>query len=232
MFRAQNKGRKLVFQSKNTNVSFILVKAVDVATYVEHGVADIGIVGKDILMENEKDIYEMLDLGVGICKFCVASIPTYNPKSYRKKRIATKYPHITSTYFHDKGEDVEIIKIEGSVEIAPLLGLADAIVDIVETGKTLQENGLIVFEEMYFISARMIVNKAALKLKRRNIQHYKYDGARNLIREIGGFKMEIIYEEFKEALSKIKVLRENANIIEETVQRSVREIIRHVRKER
>ena len=180
-------------------------------------------------MENEKDIYEMLDLGVGICKFCVASIPTYNPKSYRKKRIATKYPHITSTYFHDKGEDVEIIKIEGSVEIAPLLGLADAIVDIVETGKTLQENGLIVFEEMYFISARMIVNKATLKLKRRNIQHYKYDGARNLIREIGGFKMEIIYEEFKEALSKIKVLRENANIIEETVQRSVREIIRHVR---
>ena len=106
--------------------------------------------------------------------------------------------------------------------------MADAIVDIVETGKTLQENGLIVFEEMYFISARMIVNKA-LKLKRRNIQHYKYDGARNLIREIGGFKMEIIYEEFKEALSKIKVLRENANIIEETVQRSVREIIRHVR---
>ena len=102
MFRAQNKGRKLVFQSKNTNISFILVKAVDVATYVEHGVADIGIVGKDILMENEKDIYEMLDLGVGICKFCVASIPTYNPKSYRKKRIATKYPHITSTYFHDK----------------------------------------------------------------------------------------------------------------------------------
>lgn len=84
---SKNKGRKLVFQSKNTNVSFILVKAVDVATYVEHGVADIGIVGKDILMENEKDIYEMLDLGVGICKFCVASIPTYNPKSYRKKEL-------------------------------------------------------------------------------------------------------------------------------------------------
>ena len=156
----KNKGRKLVFQSKNTDISFILVKAVDVATYVEHGVADIGVVGKDILMENEKDIYEMLDLGVGVCKFCVASIPTYNPKSYRKKCIATKYPHITSNYFHDKGEDVEIIKIEGSVEIAPILGLADAIVDIVETGKTLQENGLIVFEEMYSISARMIVNKS------------------------------------------------------------------------
>ena len=132
-----------------------------------------------------KDIYEMLDLGVGVCKFCVASIPTYNPKSYRKKRIATKYPHITSNYFHDKGEDVEIIKIEGSVEIAPILGLVDAIVDIVETGKTLQENGLVVFEEMYSISARMIVNKAALKLKRRNIQYYKYDGARNFVRKIG-----------------------------------------------
>lgn len=164
-----DKGRKLVFQSASRNVSFILVKAVDVATYVEHGVADIGIVGKDILMEYEKDIYEMVDLEVGCCKFCVASIPTYNPKGYRKKRIATKYPHITSNYFRDKGEDVEIIKIEGSVEIAPLLGLADAIVDIVETGKTLQENGLIIFEEMYSISARMIVNKAALKTKKDEI---------------------------------------------------------------
>ena len=99
--------------------------------------------------------------------------------------LRTKYPHITSNYFHDKGEDVEIIKIEGSVEIAPILGLVDAIVDIVETGKTLQENGLVVFEEMYSISARMIVNKAALKLKRRNIQYYKYDGARNFVRKIG-----------------------------------------------
>ncbi len=166
-----DKGRKLVFQSASRNVSFILVKAVDVATYVEHGVADIGIVGKDILMEYEKDIYEMVDLKVGCCKFCVASIPAYNPKGYRKKRIATKYPHITSNYFRDKGEDVEIIKIEGSVEIAPLLGLADAIVDIVETGKTLQENGLIVFEEMYSISARMIVNKAALKTRKDEIFH-------------------------------------------------------------
>ncbi|MDM5187695.1 ATP phosphoribosyltransferase [Bacillus sp. DX4.1] len=165
----KDKGRRLVFQSTNANISFILVKAVDVATYVEHGIADIGIVGKDILLEYEKDIYEMVDLEVGCCKFCVASIPTYNPKSYRKKRIATKYPHITSAYFRDKGEDVEIIKIEGSVEIAPLLGLADAIVDIVETGTTLKENGLRVFEEMYTISARMIVNKAALKTKKDEI---------------------------------------------------------------
>ncbi|EOA3902876.1 ATP phosphoribosyltransferase [Bacillus cytotoxicus] len=164
-----DKGRKLTFKSNNSNVSFILVKAVDVATYVEHGVADIGIVGKDILMEYEKDVYEMIDLQVGCCKLCMASIPAYHPKRYRKKRIATKYPSITSSYFRDKGEDVEIIKIEGSVEIAPLLGLADAIVDIVETGKTLQENGLIVLEEMYPISARMIVNKAALKMKKDEI---------------------------------------------------------------
>lgn len=165
----KDKGRKLVFQSKAVNISFILVKAVDVATYVEHGVADIGIVGKDILLEHEKDIYEMLDLEVGKCRFCVASLPSYNPNSYKKKRIATKYPNITSTYFREKGEDVEVIKIEGSVEIAPLLGLADAVVDIVETGNTLRENGLIIFEEMHPISARMIVNKAALKTKKDEI---------------------------------------------------------------
>lgn len=165
----KDKGRKLVFQSEVVNISFILVKAVDVVTYVEHGVADIGIVGKDILLEYEKDVYEMLDLQVGKCRFCVASLPSYNPNSYKKKRIATKYPNFTSTYFRNKGEDVEIIKIEGSVEIAPLLGLADAVVDIVETGNTLRENGLVVFEEMYPISARMIVNKAALKTKKDEI---------------------------------------------------------------
>ncbi|WP_369900461.1 ATP phosphoribosyltransferase [Bacillus manliponensis] len=165
----KDKGRKLVFQSKVANISFILVKAVDVVTYVEHGVADIGIVGKDILLECEKDVYEMLDLEVGKCRFCVASLPSYTPDSYKKKRIATKYPNITSTYFRNKGEDVEIIKIEGSVEIAPILGLADAVVDIVETGNTLRENGLVVFEEMHLISARMIVNKAALKTKKDEI---------------------------------------------------------------
>ncbi|UOY93258.1 ATP phosphoribosyltransferase [Ectobacillus sp. JY-23] len=162
----KDKGRKLVFKSHNTNVSFILVKAVDVLTYVEHGVADIGIVGKDVLLENEKELYEMIDLGIGKCKFSVASIPTYDPSSYKKKTIATKYPNVASAYFRQKGEDVEIIKIEGSVEIAPLLGLADAIVDIVETGQTLKENGLIVFEDMHDISARLIANKASLKMKK------------------------------------------------------------------
>ncbi|MCP8968649.1 ATP phosphoribosyltransferase [Ectobacillus ponti] len=162
----KEKGRKLVFHSKNTNISFILVKAVDVLTYVEHGVADIGIVGKDVIMENEKEIYEMVDLGIGRCRFCVASIPSYDPSSYKKKTIATKYPNVASAYFRQKGEDVEIIKIEGSVEIAPILGLADAIVDIVETGVTLRENGLIIFEEMHDISARLIANKASLKMKK------------------------------------------------------------------
>ncbi|MFD3446213.1 ATP phosphoribosyltransferase [Microbacteriaceae bacterium 4G12] len=162
----KEKGRKLVFQSHNANISFILVKAVDVLTYVEHGVADIGIVGKDVLLENEKELYEMVDLQVGRCKFCVASIPTYNANSYKKKTIATKYPNVASAYFRQKGEDVEMIKIEGSVEIAPLLGLADAIVDIVETGQTLRENGLIVFEEICEISARLIANKASLKMKK------------------------------------------------------------------
>ncbi|MGG0277102.1 ATP phosphoribosyltransferase [Bacillus rhizoplanae] len=165
----KDKGRKLVFQSNNSQISFILVKAVDVVTYVEHGIADIGVVGKDILLEYENDVYEMIDLGVGRCKFCVASVSSYSPNGYNKKRIATKYPNITSAYFRKKGEDVEIIKIEGSVEIAPLLGLTDAIVDIVETGQTLKENGLVVFEEICDISARLIVNKASLKMKKDEI---------------------------------------------------------------
>ncbi|MFI8705654.1 ATP phosphoribosyltransferase [Bacillus sp. NPDC077411] len=172
----KDKGRKLVFRSKNSNISFILVKAVDVVTYVEHGIADMGVVGKDILLEYENDVYEMVDLEVGCCKICVASTLSYRPNGYNKKRIATKYPNITSAYFRKKGEDVEIIKIEGSVEIAPLLGLADAIIDIVETGQTLKENGLLVFEEVCDISARLIVNKASLKMKK--------DGIFNIINRI------------------------------------------------
>ncbi|SFI95973.1 MULTISPECIES: ATP phosphoribosyltransferase [unclassified Bacillus (in: firmicutes)] len=172
----KDKGRKLVFRSKNSNISFILVKAVDVVTYVEHGIADMGVVGKDILLEYENDVYEMVDLEVGCCKICVASTLSYHSNGYNKKRIATKYPNITSAYFRKKGEDVEIIKIEGSVEIAPLLGLADAIIDIVETGQTLKENGLLVFEEVCDISARLIVNKASLKMKK--------DGIFNIINRI------------------------------------------------
>lgn len=159
----REKGRKLILTSANTDIRFILVKAVDVLTYVEHGVADIGIVGKDVLLENGKDDYEMLDLQFGACDFCLASVASYEPTSPRRKVIATKYPNVAANYFREKGQDVEIIKIEGSVEIAPLLGLADAIVDIVETGETLRENGLVIFDKLAPISARLIVNRTALK---------------------------------------------------------------------
>ncbi|WP_099225341.1 ATP phosphoribosyltransferase [Listeria costaricensis] len=161
-----DKKRKLIFQSEQQPVSFFLVKAVDVLTYVKHGAADIGIVGRDILLESSSSYYEMLDLEIGKCSFCLASTPDFDPTDYRRKTIATKYPNITAQYFREKGQDVEIIKIEGSVEIAPLLGLADAIVDIVETGATLHDNGLVIYEEMYPISARLIVGKAALKQKK------------------------------------------------------------------
>lgn len=159
----KNKKRKLVFESPYDDYEFILVKAVDVLTYVQHGVADIGIVGSDVLYEDERTHYEMLDLDIGKCQFCVASIPSFNPTDYRRKIIATKYPNTAAKFYRQKGEDIEVIKIEGSVEIAPILGLADAIVDIVETGDTLRENGLVVFEEMESISTRLIVNRASLK---------------------------------------------------------------------
>lgn len=165
----KEKQRKLIFSSPDKKVTFLLVKAADVTTYVRHGVADLGIVGKDVLLEHPLGYYEMLDFGIGKCKFSVASTKNYQPDDYKRKRIATKYPTVASEHFRQKGEDVEIIKIEGSVEIAPVLGLADAIVDIVETGTTLKENGLDIFEDICSISARMIVNKAALKRKREAI---------------------------------------------------------------
>lgn len=165
----KEKQRKLIFTSSNQQLTFLLVKAADVTTYVRHGVADLGVVGKDVLIEHPFGYYEMLDLNIGQCKFSVASTKNYQPDDYKRKRIATKYPTVASEHFRKKGEDVEIIKIEGSVEIAPVLGLADAIVDIVETGTTLKENGLEIFEDICSISARVIVNKATLKRKRNAI---------------------------------------------------------------
>ena len=159
------KGRNLIFESPDGQFRFLLVKAPDVTTYVRHGVADLGIVGKDVLIEHPTGFLEMLDLNFGLCKFSVASIPTYNPSDHKRKRIATKYPTVAMEYFNKKGEDVEIISIQGSVEIAPVLGLADAIVDIVETGNTLVANGLVVFEDICRISTRLIVNKASIKNK-------------------------------------------------------------------
>ncbi|EPY2276157.1 ATP phosphoribosyltransferase [Clostridium sporogenes] len=168
----EDKGRKLIFNCKNEeyDIELFLVKAKDVETYVEYGAADIGVVGKDTLMETNKEFYEVLDLNVGKCKFALAALSSFKlDQGYNKKKIATKYPKIAREYFRKKGMDVELIKIEGSVELGPIVGLADAIVDIVETGNTLRENGLVVVEDICEISARMIVNKASMKTKRDEI---------------------------------------------------------------
>ena len=166
----KNKGRKLVFNDTIEEIKYFLVKAADSITYVEPGVADIGIVGKDTLMESDNNYYEVLDLGIGKCGFIVASLPEKDVfKKVGHIKIGTKYPRVAREYFKKRGMDVEIIKIEGSVELAPILGLCDAIVDIMETGTTLKENGLIVFDRICDISARVIVNKASFKMKREEI---------------------------------------------------------------
>ncbi|CUQ06606.1 ATP phosphoribosyltransferase [Clostridium baratii] len=169
----KNKGRKLVFNDTKKDVKYFLVKAQDCITYVEHGVADIGVVGKDTLLECDKDYFEILDLNIGKCKFIVASLP--NKKLYEKVghiKIGTKYPKVCKEYFKNLGMDVEVIKIEGSVELAPILGLCDGIVDIMETGTTLKENGLIVLDEICDISARVIVNKASFKVKKDEVGNF------------------------------------------------------------
>jgi len=166
----RNKGRALVFHDSKKDVSYFLVKANDCVTYVTHGVADVGIVGKDTLLEADGEYYEVMDLGLGKCRFILASLPENNVlKKMGHIKIGTKYPTVAKTYFKAKGMDVEIIKIDGSVELAPILGLCDAIIDIMETGTTLKENGLVVFDTVCEISARVIVNKASFRLKRNEI---------------------------------------------------------------
>ena len=166
-----NKGRKLILTISDANLEVVLAKAADVITYVEHGACDLGVVGKDTIMEQGHSFFEMLDLGFGRCRFALAA-----PKDsdfyagYNVKTIATKYPNVARAFFETKGMDVDIVKIEGSVELAPLIGLADAIVDIVETGTTLKENGLAVIEDIAPISARVIVNTASLKLRKTEIE--------------------------------------------------------------
>ena len=167
------KGRKLLFEIKNADVEIVLAKSADVITYVEHGVCDIGIVGKDTIMEHGKSFYEVLDLNFGKCRFALAGLKDKDfYGGYSQKIIATKYPNITKRYFNEKGVDVEIVKIDGSVELAPILGLSDAIVDIVSTGSTLKANGLVIYEEMAQISARVIVNKASIKLKKTEVDDF------------------------------------------------------------
>lgn len=163
--------RKLIFTLPGTAIEIVLAKAADVITYVEHGVCDMGVVGKDTIMEKGGSFYEMVDLGFGKCRFALATKKGKQVYGdYKAPVIATKYPNVTKAFFHKKNMDVETIKIEGSVELAPLLELADAIVDIVETGSTLRENGLEVIEDVAPISARVIVNLASAKMKKAAIE--------------------------------------------------------------
>ncbi|NBJ70019.1 MULTISPECIES: ATP phosphoribosyltransferase [Clostridia] len=164
--------RKLVFYSSDETIRLIFVKAMDVPTYVEKGAADLGIVGKDNILESQADIYEVLDLKIGTCKFAVAGKPGQQLDAFQSLTIATKYPTVTRNYFSRKGKPIEIVKLNGSVELAPLIGLADVIVDIVETGNTLKENGLVVLEQVESISTRLIVNKASFALKSLAIQSF------------------------------------------------------------
>lgn len=165
----REKSRKLIFSDEKNKVKYILVKASDVPTYVEYGAADVGIVGKDTLIESDKNLYEVLDLGIGKCKMAVAGPKEMKGKLENRNimRVASKYPRIARDYFHRaKGQTVDIIKLNGSVELGPLVGLSEVIVDIVESGKTLHENGLEVLEDVCELSARLVVNRVSMKLKR------------------------------------------------------------------
>ena len=167
----REKGRRLILPIPDANLEVVLAKANDVITYVEHGVCDMGGVGKDTIIEMQGKFFELVDLGFGRCKFALATKKGSDFYSgFGVKCIATKYPNVARRFFESKGMDVDIVKIEGSVELAPLLGLADGIVDIVETGVTLRENGLEVVEDVVPISARLIANTVSLKLRQSEIE--------------------------------------------------------------
>jgi len=162
--------RKLIFSGKGGEINYFWVKPADVAVYVELGAADIGVVGKDILVEYSPDVYELSDLKCGKCKMCIAAKKEWKDDLSATLRVATKFAHTAEKYFGEAGRDIEIIKLNGSIELAPVLGLSDVIVDIVETGTTLRENNLKVFKELFDISARLIANKSSYKFKREQIQ--------------------------------------------------------------
>lgn len=179
----KEKSRKLIFTDEKNKMKFILVKASDVPTYVEYGAADIGIVGKDSLLEENKNLYEMINLGFGACKMAVCG-PIELKDKFRKinnLKVASKYTKTAENYFQDQlGQTIELIKLNGSVELAPLVGLSDVIVDIVESGKTLKENGLDVLEDICPLSAWFVVNKVSMKIHRDRI-----------MKIVEGFKEEI-----------------------------------------
>ena len=158
-------GRKLIFENPEVNVRYFWVKPSDVAIYVERGAADIGVAGKDILLEYEPEVYELMDLDIGKCRMAVAAMKDFRDDPQRTLRVATKFSNIAQQYYNSMGRDIDIIHLNGSIEIAPILGLSDVIVDIVETGTTLKENNLEVRETIVPISARLIANKASFKFK-------------------------------------------------------------------
>ena len=169
----EDPGRKLIFENPETGVRYFWVKPSDVAIYVERGAADLGIVGKDILLEYEPDVYELLDLKMGKCRMAVAGKKDFREPVGKTLKVATKFPNITRNFYSEKCRDIDIIHLNGSIELAPILGLSHVIVDIVETGTTLKENNLTVYEEIVPISARLIANVASYQFK---------DGAVNAIR--------------------------------------------------
>ncbi len=165
----REKNRSLIFENEENKVRYFWSKPSDVAIYVERGAADIGVVGKDILLEYEPDIYELLDMDTGKCRMCVAAKNTFRDNPEKTLRVATKFVNIARAHYAKKGRDIEICKLNGSIEIAPILGMTDVIVDIVETGTTLKENNLEVIETIVPISARLVANKASTKFKNEQI---------------------------------------------------------------
>ena len=175
-----NGSRKLIFENKENNVCYFWVKPSDVAIYVERGAADIGVAGKDILLEYRPEVYELLDLNIGKCRMAVAAPEGFRNQPDRPLRVATKFSRIARDYYAAQGRDIDIIHLNGSIEIAPLLGLSDVIVDIVETGTTLRENHLEVIETIVPVSARLIANKSGFKFKRDTIERLKESLEKNL----------------------------------------------------
>ncbi|WP_438311789.1 ATP phosphoribosyltransferase [Sporosarcina sp. FA9] len=167
-----NNSRKLVIFDETKRLKLIFVKAVDLPTYVEKGAADVGIIGKDTIMEERPDVYELLDLDVSKCKVVVAGFADKEYETAKSLTVASKYPEITKAFFEEKGIRIETIKLNGSIELAPLIGMSDIIVDIVETGTTLKQNGLIILDEIADVSARLIVNKASYATKTSQIQQF------------------------------------------------------------
>lgn len=165
----EDPGRRLTFENPDAGIRYFWVKPSDVAIYVEKGAADIGVAGKDILLEYVPDVYELLDVGLGKCRMCVAAPDDFKDDYRKTLRVATKFLHVAKEHYSGVGRDIEIIKLNGSIELAPILGLSDVIVDIVETGATLKQNGLKVFDTLFDISARLIANKSGYRFKREKI---------------------------------------------------------------